>query len=57
MLIGRIEQSRGVQPIDELSQPIETCHNWQRIPAVTTTGSFADCRSSRLRYLEGLGTP
>jgi hypothetical protein len=32
MLIGCIEQSRRVQPIDELAHAVETCHNWQRIP-------------------------
>jgi hypothetical protein len=32
MLIGRIEESRRMQPIDELAHAVQTCHNWQRIP-------------------------
>jgi hypothetical protein len=32
MLISRVQQPRRMQTIHELAQPIETCHNWQRIP-------------------------
>src|SRR4051812_35622056 len=28
MLISRVQQSRRMQTIHELAQPIETCHNW-----------------------------
>src|SRR6185503_8414367 len=55
MLICGVQQARRVQSIHELPQPIETCHNWQRIPlrrgfcvAFTTTGG--DDRDRQLGY-------
>jgi hypothetical protein len=33
MLVRGVEQSRGVQAVYQFSEPLETSHNLQRIPA------------------------
>jgi hypothetical protein len=45
MLIGGVQEPRRVQTINELAQPIETWHNFQRIPL-----RFAVLRGMRNRW-------
>jgi hypothetical protein len=47
MLIRRVQQARWVQAVHELAQPIETCHNWQRIPGRSVIGPDSNSWSSR----------
>jgi hypothetical protein len=35
VFIGGVEQSRRVQAVDQFSEPLETSHDLQRIPAFT----------------------
>src|SRR5918998_2956087 len=56
VLVGRVEQPRRVQPVDELAPPVETAHGWQRIPGTRSCPTShrhlpSNLRLRNLRYV------